>query len=74
MGLRGRPRKQPAEIIEDEKPQPQPQQTWAFPSRSRCPRCGSIQTKAYRVEGGVQYRECQNAVCRRRYRVDGILV
>lgn len=67
MMKRGRPRKQPVEVFEEK----QPEQAWAFPTKSRCPRCGSIQTKAYRVEGGVQYRECQSAVCRKRYRVDG---
>lgn len=47
---------------------------WSFPTRSRCPRCGSAQTRSYRVENGVQYRECLSAVCRKRYRVDGELI
>ena len=44
---------------------------WAFPSRSRCPRCKGIQTKATSTQGETQYRKCQAPVCQFRYAVKG---
>ena len=44
---------------------------WAFPSRSRCPRCKGIQTKATSTQGDTQYRKCQAPVCQFRYAVKG---
>lgn len=32
---------------------------YAFPSRSRCPFCHSIETLCLTVQGRVQYRRCQ---------------
>jgi len=40
---------------------------WTFPSGSRCPRCGSAQTRAVSTQGRVQYRQCQAPICRHRY-------
>lgn len=47
---------------------------WAFPSKSRCPRCGTINTKMYSSNQNIQYRKCMNAVCRNTYKVIGVLV
>ena len=46
---------------------------WAFPSKSRCPRCKTINTVAYSTdsENGVQYRKCLNSICRHRYKALG---
>ena len=40
---------------------------YAFPTRSRCPRCGSTHTEAYSTKGPVQYRRCLAPICRHRY-------
>ena len=47
---------------------------YSFPSRSRCPRCRSINTKAVGKHGHTQYRVCQQPICRRQYAVKGELV
>lgn len=47
---------------------------YAFPSRSRCPRCKSINTVAHGKHGGTQYRVCQQPICRKRYSVAGSAV
>lgn len=47
---------------------------YSFPSRSRCPRCQSINTKAVGKHSHTQYRVCQQPICRRRYAVKGELV
>ena len=44
---------------------------YAFPSKSRCPRCGSTQTVTLSTQKNVQYRKCQMAVCRWTYTVVG---
>ena len=47
---------------------------YAFPSKSRCPRCGSLDTYVRSTQGSVQYRACRMAVCRRNYAVSGEVV
>ncbi len=51
-----------------------PQKKWAFPTVSKCPRCGSTDTKATHTDNnlGRQYRKCQRAICRKNYSVDGV--
>lgn len=44
---------------------------WSFPSRSRCRRCGSIQTTRTSQDGPTQYRQCQVPTCRHRYKEHG---
>jgi hypothetical protein len=44
---------------------------YAFPTVSRCPRCGSTDTRAYATKGKIQYRRCQMPVCRWTYTVIG---
>lgn len=44
---------------------------YSFPTRSRCPRCGSLDTVATGKNQDVQYRQCRMAVCRQRYTVIG---
>ena len=46
---------------------------YAFPRSSRCPRCGTTQTRAYATRGQRQYRECLAAICRHRYTVRAIV-
>ena len=48
-----------------------PATVFAFPSRSRCPRCGTVDTVALSTQGDVQYRRCLRAICRKRYAVRG---
>jgi hypothetical protein len=47
---------------------------YSFPTKSRCPRCGALDTIARRTKGDTQYRECQRAICRHRYAVKGTAV
>jgi hypothetical protein len=47
---------------------------YSFPTRSRCPRCGTIGTKAYCTKGRKQHRKCMTPVCRERFVVVGIKV
>lgn len=44
---------------------------FAFPNRSRCPRCKSPQTECYGEIDGVQYRRCLMGTCRWRYKITG---
>jgi hypothetical protein len=44
---------------------------YAFPTKSRCPRCNSIDTKAIGKHKGTQRRKCLMPVCRNRYTVIG---
>lgn len=47
---------------------------YSFPTVSKCPRCGGIQTRATSTQGNVQYRKCQAPICRWRYTVIGTKV
>jgi len=49
---------------------------WSFPTVSKCPRCGTTDTRCERTDSkmGWQYRLCQRAICRHRYRVQGVKV
>lgn len=47
---------------------------YAFPSVSRCPRCGVTDTAATSTQGDTQYRQCRRAVCRKSYSVQGTVV
>ena len=44
---------------------------FSFPTKVRCPRCKSLQTRAYSTNENTQYRECLVAVCRWRFSVRG---
>ena len=44
---------------------------WSFQTRSRCPRCGSLQTVHRSTQGRYQYRKCARVICRRNYRIVG---
>ncbi len=45
---------------------------YAFPTKSRCPRCGATDTIATSSpEGKFQYRRCRRAICRWKYTVMG---
>jgi hypothetical protein len=44
---------------------------YAFPTRSRCPRCGSLDTQRIGQRDNIQYRICHVAICRNRYKVIG---
>lgn len=48
----------------DERPE-----QYAFPTKSRCPGCHSLETHAYRTVGQIQYRRCD--ACGQRYSVGG---
>jgi len=67
------------EEITEQKKQDEPekqQKKWAFPTVSKCPRCGTTETKATHTDGktGTQYRQCQRAICRYNYSVKGTKV
>lgn len=47
---------------------------WSFDTKSRCPRCGSINTERVSTDGAVQYRRCRAPICRMGYKVAGRLV
>ena len=44
---------------------------YSFPTVSRCPRCGSTNTRAYSTKKQVQYRVCLAPICRHKYSVYG---
>ena len=44
---------------------------YAFPTQSRCLRCGTTDTTAYATKGRIQYRRCLRAICRHTYTVTG---
>lgn len=44
---------------------------YAFPTKSRCPRCRALDTKATSTQGKIQHRQCQRGHCRFRYTVRG---
>lgn len=54
----------------------EPDRAWAFPTRVRCPRCGSLHTLrvSSSCEGAVQHRRCQAPVCRYSFKIHGELV
>jgi hypothetical protein len=43
----------------------------AFPTKARCPRCGSPDTKRVSASGKTQYRRCERAICRHAFKVSG---
>jgi len=44
---------------------------YAFPTKSRCPRCGSTNTTRTSAYRDIQYRQCRMPVCRHRFSVKG---
>lgn len=44
---------------------------WTWPARSRCPRCGSTETRRVSDDGPTQYRKCERTICRYSYKVQG---
>jgi len=51
-------------------PEPEPKgRAYAFPTKSRCPVCGSLRTYAYSTPGRVQRRKCRD--CGGTYKVMG---
>lgn len=44
---------------------------YSWPSRSRCPRCRSLNTLRTADNGSVQYRTCQVPVCGAAFKVIG---
>ena len=69
-------KKQKELISEQSAVVPEPQKKYSFPTVSKCPRCGTTETKATHTDGknGRQYRQCQRAICRKNYTVEGEIV
>jgi len=44
---------------------------YAFPTKSRCPRCGVSDTIAVSTAKNIQYRKCRQGICRQTYKVVG---
>lgn len=44
---------------------------YSFPSKSRCPRCGTLDTKRTGSYADTQYRECKAPICGKKYSVVG---
>ena len=44
---------------------------YAFPTKAKCPRCGSANTTRYASRGDTQYRECRVPTCRKHFTVKG---
>ncbi len=58
-------------------PAPEPAgkaEEFAFPTKSRCPRCKSLNTKRRGGSGPTQYRVCEAPVCGHKYSVLGTKV
>lgn len=49
---------------------PQPP-VYKFWNKSRCPRCGGLDTEAYATQGEIQSRVCRAPTCRNRFKVHG---
>lgn len=47
---------------------------YSFQTRARCPRCGGVNTIATSTQGRVQFRRCNNPVCRNRFKAAGVAV
>ena len=54
------------------------EKVYAFPTKSRCPKCGRLSTRVHKTdrEAGIQYRSCRMPSCqggkdRGRYKVPG---
>lgn len=60
-----------AHHVVPEQPLEPPPPVFAFPSKSRCPRCQSLNTVRTTDRGRVQYRRCRVPICRRTYKVIG---
>jgi hypothetical protein len=64
-----------AKIAEAEKPEKPKnrERKWSFGTVSKCPRCGTTDTICRRTDNkiGRQYRQCQRAICRWKYSVQG---
>lgn len=39
----------------------------AFPTKVKCPLCGTAATRAYSTQGTVQYRKCM--ICRHKFKI-----
>jgi len=50
---------------------PPPKVEYAFPNKSRCPRCYQVNTECLSVVGPIQYRRCRQPICRHAYKVTG---
>lgn len=55
-------------------PPPPAQPVYKFWNKSKCPRCGVMDTEAYATNGPVQSRICRVPTCRHKYRVTGEIV
>ena len=55
-------------MADDQPKAAEPEVTWAFARKVKCPRCGSGNTQATSTQGRVQYRQCMMAVCRYRFK------
>lgn len=71
MALKKKAEQVLAQKVEPMAETPEQGEAWAFPTKSRCPRCKSLNTHRITHRDGVQYRECKMAICRHRYTVRG---
>lgn len=60
-----------AAAAQEQKETPEEAERYSFPTVVRCPRCNSPNTTAYATKGRIQYRACQGAVCRYRFKAVG---
>lgn len=49
-------------------------EVYAFPTKSRCPKCNTLNTLRRGDNGATQYRECASSLCRHKYSVIGVKV
>lgn len=70
------PREQPVATKPEPAKSEPARDSFAFPTKSRCPRCRSLNTRRRTNSpgGSFQYRECKQPICRHRYRVPGTKV
>lgn len=45
--------------------------TYSFPTKSRCPKCKRLSTRAVSTQGQTQYRRCLRPSCREAYKEVG---
>lgn len=53
---------------------PDQEPTYAFPSKSRCPRCKGLYNTVYCTRGELRYYKCLHAFCRATWRIKGALI
>lgn len=64
-------KKSSRKTVKIDAPTPDEKGDVAFPTKSRCPRCGNTETRCVGTDGPIQHRACSAPICRHRWKVVG---